>query len=344
MRERLDIDHRESCRIHVGVGLGEELADFVRGRGVDRIAVVADPAVAARARALGERLGAAVVLEVPGGEAAKSLGRMAELAEAIFAAGLSRRSMIVAVGGGVVCDLAGFLAAIYMRGVDAVFVPTTLLGMVDAAVGGKNGVHLDDHKNLLGTIRQPVAVFADLEALATLPGARRGEGLVEVLKMAAMLDAAAFEELERLAPELVAGDREALGFAVSTGIRLKMEVVAADARESGRRMLLNFGHTVGHALETATNFRLSHGEAVAVGMVIECRMVGSPLGPRLRTLLDAIGVDSRWPVDCDRDRIWRLMTRDKKASGGVVLVAAPRALGRGDVVEVGPEDLARARP
>ena len=252
------------------------------------------------------------------GEAAKTLATVEELCRGFAAWGLTRRDCVVAVGGGVVTDTAGFAAACYHRGVPVVHVTTTLLGMVDAAIGGKTGVNLPEGKNLVGAFWQPAAVLCDLDALATLSERELRSGCGEMAKYA-------FLGL----PDLTELDMEA---AVAACARLKGEVVAADEREAvgggrpGRRALLNYGHTLAHALEVDGAFDLRHGEAVAIGLVFAARLaarLGRIDDARVdehRRVVASYGLAADVPPGRDPDRLVALMGRDKKAVDGMTFV------------------------
>jgi len=207
------------------------------------------------------------VLLFPGGEARKRIAEVEDLAEKMMQAGGDRSSVVVAFGGGIVNDTGGFLAAIFMRGVSLIQVPTTLLAQVDAAVGGKTGVNLVSGKNLLGSFHQPLAVLIDPDVLATLPSREYRAGLYEIIKCGVIRDAELFGLLDESADEVLAQHPELVERVISGAVRIKADVVSADEREGGQRRILNFGHTVGHALEAETGYtRFLHGEAVAFGM------------------------------------------------------------------------------
>jgi 3-dehydroquinate synthase len=207
------------------------------------------------------------VLFFPGGESRKRLAELETLADQMIEAGGDRSSVIVAFGGGIVGDVAGFLAAAFMRGIPVIQVPTTLLAQVDAAVGGKTGVNLVSGKNLLGSFHQPLAVLIDPEVLKTLPEREYRAGLYEIIKCGVIRDAALFAMLDRKSEAVLAQEPAAVEQAIAAAVRIKAEVVSADEREGDLRRILNFGHTVGHALEAETRYeRLLHGEAVAFGM------------------------------------------------------------------------------
>jgi 3-dehydroquinate synthase len=313
--------------------------------GAAAAAVVSSRPVAAVARRVGRALGrrglATHQLEVPAGEEAKRLAVVAGLYERLAAVPTRRPDPVVAVGGGATTDVAGFAAATWLRGVPLVNVPTTVLGMVDAAVGGKTGVDLDAGKNLVGAFHQPVAVVADLDTVAGLPAAEVRSGLAEVAKAGLAGDPALAEALARSAGPAVAADPEALAPLVEGAVRVKAAVVGADEREDAAdgpgRLVLNYGHTLGHALERLAGYRgLRHGEAVALGMVFAAR-VAEAVGlarPGLAAghveLLAALGLPVGG-VRLDPDQALAAMATDKKHRGGLRLVLL-RAPGQPEVV------------
>jgi 3-dehydroquinate synthase len=283
-------------------------------------------------------------LVLPAGEQEKNLARYGEALSALAAAGASRDATVIALGGGVVGDLAGFAAATWMRGVRFVQLPTTLLAMVDSSVGGKTAVDLAQGKNLVGAFHQPAAVFADTATLATLPSRELRAGLAEVVKAAAIADAGFFAWLEANAEDLIAGDEALLEHAIATSIAFKAGVVARDETERGERMLLNFGHTFGHAIETAQGYGgLLHGEAVAVGMLLAAALA-SALGrapaadaQRLRGLLARLGLPTELPAGLEPAALLAHMRLDKKALSGTPRLVLWRGVGHAEVVADVPE-------
>ncbi len=261
---------------------------------------------------------------VPDGERSKSIAMATRLYRAFLRAGLDRSSTVIALGGGVVGDLAGFAAATFLRGVPFVVAPTTLLAQVDASVGGKTAVNLSEGKNLVGAFHQPRLVIADTRTLRTLSEREFRSGLAEVVKVAAALDAPLFRRMERDAEAILARDESVIAALVARAVRWKVRLVAEDERDvTGRRALLNYGHTVGHALETATGFRaLRHGEAVAVGIVAASRLAArmgllAEAGAlRQQALIARFGLPTRVPRGLEVDRILALIGRDKKATAG----------------------------
>jgi len=256
------------------------------------------------------------VAEIPAGEASKNVATYADAVGRLARMGLTRDGALFALGGGVVGDLGGFVAATYMRGVDLVMLPTSLLAMVDSAVGGKTGLDLPEGKNLVGAFVRPLLVAADPGWLRTLPEAEVSNGLAEVVKMGLLAGGRFFEDLD-LIPAARAGDADALRALILHSIRFKAEVVAEDEREGGRRAILNYGHTIGHALEAAAGFALPHGSAVAAGMVAEATISRDHFGTDLtdlhERLLESAGLPRRSP-GIDAEAALLAMSRDKKRS------------------------------
>jgi 3-dehydroquinate synthase len=287
--------------------------------------------------AAGFPAGALHRLEIPPGEGEKTRERWARLTDELLALGCGRDTTLVALGGGVIGDLVGFTAATFMRGVPVVQAPTTLLAMVDASVGGKTAVDVPAGKNLVGAFHPPAAVVADPLTLATLPDAERRAGLAEVLKHGVIADAGYLRRTLELLPVLL--DPAASGSAemvevLARSIEIKAAVVAADEREDGVRKILNFGHTLGHAVETLSDYRLLHGEAVAIGMVLESRLAGM-LGvaepgtaTRVEEAVRAAGLPASLPAGMAAEAVVAATRTDKKARRGMVEYALPHAVGR----------------
>jgi len=327
--------------IWIGAGL---LAEPARWRGALRgrhVLVVTNQTVAPlyleRVQAGLDGLDHAALV-LPDGEAHKTLASAGRVLEALAALGASRDAAVVALGGGVVGDLAGFAAACWMRGIDFVQMPTTLLAMVDSSVGGKTGVNLPAGKNLVGAFHQPRAVVADTATLATLPEREYRAGLAEVVKYGAIGDAAFFAWLEAQAGALAAREVATLDAAIAASCRHKAGVVARDEHEHGERALLNFGHTFGHALEAEAGYgTLLHGEAVAIGMALAARL-SADLGrapradaERLERLLGALGLPVAPPAG-DPARLLERMRLDKKNLSGRLRLILWRGVGRAEIV------------
>jgi 3-dehydroquinate synthase len=273
------------------------------------------------------------------GEAHKTFANIGLTLDALAKLGATRDACIIALGGGVVGDMAGFAAACWMRGIDFIQMPTTLLAMVDSSVGGKTGVNLPAGKNLVGAFHQPRAVFADIDTLITLPDREYLAGLAEVVKGAAIGDEPFFHWLEHNADRLAARDNDALLEAIACKVRYKAGVVARDETEQGERALLNLGHTFGHALETAGHYKtLLHGEGVAVGMLLAAQL-SERLGmsepaetTRLHALLHALGLPTAIPAGMEADQLLALMRLDKKNTAGSLRLILWRGIGRAEIV------------
>lgn len=278
-------------------------------------------------------------LLIEDGEQFKSLEQANRVFDALAALGANRDATIIALGGGVIGDLAGFSAACWMRGIDFLQMPTTLLAMVDSSVGGKTGVNLVAGKNLVGAFHQPQAVVIDTATLATLPDREYAAGLAEVIKYGALGDARFFNWLETNAVALLHRDDDVVGEAIAASCRHKASVVARDEREEGERALLNFGHTFGHALEAEAGYgTLLHGEAVAIGMMLAARL-SSELGmadvadsARLQKLLHECVLPTAIPAGHSVERLIQRMRLDKKNVGGTLRLILWRGIGRAEVV------------
>lgn len=256
----------------------------------------------------------------PAGEPSKTREEWARLTDVLLAAGLGRDACLVAVGGGVTTDLGGFVAATYLRGIPVIQVPTSYLAMIDASVGGKTGVDVDAGKNLVGAFHPPAAVVADTELLATLPERERREGLVEAVKHGAILDRAHLETLLERRAALLDADAEAASEIVLASVALKARVVSEDEREGGYRQILNFGHTIGHAVEAASGYALGHGSAVGLGMLAEAE-IGEAMGvtesgtrDRLEEILSGLVTAPGSSVRLDR--VLGFLGQDKKVRRG----------------------------
>ena len=325
-----------SYPIHIGAGLIDRPELYaVHGAAAIVTNEVVAPLYLARVRKAIESTGARVVeIAVPDGEQAKGWEVLNLVFDRLLQARLGRDAVIVALGGGVVGDLAGFAAATYQRGIDFIQVPTTLLAQVDSSVGGKTAINHPLGKNMIGAFHQPRAVISDVATLDTLPERELRAGLAEVIKHGVALDAPFVEWLEQNMEKLLARDRAALAHAVRRSCELKAAIVAADERESGVRAHLNFGHTFGHAIEAATGFGpWLHGEAVATGMVIaaelsvRAKLLRPAEAARIRALVARAGLPVRPPALAP-ERWHELMSHDKKAAGGRTRFIVLEALGR----------------
>lgn len=319
--------------------LGSRIAPLARGRAAvvtdETVAALHGPSALSALEAAGLR---ARLLTVPPGEGSKSFAELERVLDRLAAFGLDRTDLVIALGGGVVGDLAGLAAALYMRGIDFVQVPTTLLAQVDSSVGGKTAIDTPRGKNLVGAFHQPRLVVADIDLLSTLPERQVRSGWAEVLKHGLICDVAFFDWLAGEGAAGASGDPAALERAVVRSVQIKSAIVGEDEKEAGRRALLNLGHTFGHALEAELDFdetRLTHGEAVALGCVLAFRysaaegfcptgdaerVVGAVAAAGLPTSLDQVG-------SFDADALLKRMAGDKKAEGGRLTLVLARGIG-----------------
>ena len=340
-----------SYPIHIGAGLLQRVELFAPHVEARRAALITNETVApfyadrleATLRAAGAR-NQRIVL--PDGESFKTLATLNRVFDALLESSADRRTVIVALGGGVIGDIAGFAAATYQRGIDYIQVPTTLLAQVDSSVGGKTAVNHALGKNMIGAFHQPVAVIADTETLGTLPKRELAAGLAEVVKHGVIRDAAFFDWIEANAAALRSRDPDALAHAIRRSCEIKAQVVAEDEREMGARALLNFGHTFGHAIESSLGYgKWLHGEAVAAGMVLAAQFsvgqgrIEAPAAERLTHVLETLGL----PVKAPRISLehWlEFMGRDKKNRGGGITLILLDALGRASVAkDTSPADI-----
>ena len=326
--------------IHVGAGLIDEAGLYTPHVRERRVAIVTNPVVAPlyleRVRTALARAGARASLPilVDDGEQAKGWPGLDRVVDALLEAKLGRDALVVALGGGVVGDLAGFAAAVFQRGVPFLQVPTTLLAQVDSSVGGKTAINHARGKNMVGAFHQPMAVVADVAVLDTLPERELRAGIAEVIKHGFILDAAFVAWLEDNVDRLLARDRAALTHAVLRSCELKAQVVGADEKEAGLRAILNFGHTFGHAIEAGVGYgEWLHGEAVGTGMVmaaelsVRAGLLGRQDAERVKRLIERAGLPMRGPR-MTADRYLELMQVDKKAAAGKIRFVLLEALGR----------------
>jgi 3-dehydroquinate synthase len=343
-----------SYPIHIGEGIVGRLGEWFAERNLSRrspLMIISDQAVAdlhlPRVRDVLEEAGYRVATAVvPSGETSKSLAMLEKLAGEALKAGLDRRSAIVALGGGVVGDLAGFVAASYMRGIRYVQMPTTILAH-DSSVGGKVAVNHPLAKNIIGAFHQPEMVVFELSFLRTLPEREIRNGYAEVIKHGLIADAAFFRWIDEQADRLLALEPAAVEHALLTGCRIKADIVSADEREEGLRAILNVGHTIGHALEAVAGYgELLHGEAIAIGMAGETLLAvhyGCPESVHRETVrvLRKFGLPVSLPAGIDPDRVLEAMGHDKKFREGKAVFALPTELGAAAVREGVPAGLVR---
>ena len=324
--------------VRIGTGLLASIAQQTGGN-ASRVFVVTSPEID---RLWGDAARASfnqpvVTLHVPAGEQHKRFATLERLCEELAEHGADRDTLLIALGGGVLGDLVGFLAAVYMRGIRFVQVPTTLLAQVDSSVGGKTGLNLRAGKNLAGSFHHPIAVFADIDTLATLPARELRSGLQESVKAGVIRDAELFAYMEANADEIIAGDPAMLAHVIEASVRIKAQVVEADERESGLRMILNFGHTIGHAIEAATHYNgLLHGEAIGWGMIAAVQLAvarGALAQEDASRIMRLIHACTDLPAfNATAQQLVVLTDSDKKKRSGTLSFVLPTGIGTVQVV------------
>jgi len=285
------------------------------------------------------------LLSFPPGESAKNMEIVLQLCQQLIARGFDRKSLLITVGGGVVGDVAGFAAAIFMRGIPYIQVPTTLLAQVDSAIGGKTGVDLPSGKNLLGAFHQPLLVVSDPDVLVTLPVEARREGFAEIIKAALIADSELFSLLENEGTHLLANAKDVLETIIFKAAEVKCRVVSQDEHESGLRRILNFGHTLGHALEAASQYSLTHGQAVAAGMGVAIRFSQKWAGldqdeaDRALRLIQRLGLPTGLPGDIASDSLLSALEKDKKIQGNICHFVLISKIGQAVIRPITVEEL-----
>jgi 3-dehydroquinate synthase len=342
-RVSLKLD-RNRYDIHIGPGALGQAGRWLEESGLGgKLVIITNPIVnelygGSLKQQLAKGGAEVVVLEVPDGEEQKSLETAGRLYHELTSHHVERTTPILALGGGVIGDLAGFVAATYLRGVPLVPIPTTLLAQVDSSLGGKVAVNHGQLKNQVGAFYQPRLVISDTDTLKTLPPPELTNGLAEVIKSAAIRDSGFFAYLEANMERIKALDGGVLEEVVFRSAHIKAEVVAKDEKDTGLRGILNYGHTIGHALETASDFGLGHGEAVAIGMLaagrISCQMGLLQSGEldRLKRLVEKAGLPARMPA-LDLARLTAAMTHDKKISGGKIRMVLLKSIGSAAITD-----------
>jgi 3-dehydroquinate synthase len=344
---RIQVGGEQPYEVIVGIGVLGALPELV-GKRAQTVAVIHAAGLGAIARPACRVLADAglsvAVTEIPDGEAAKDVAVAARLWSWLAASHVTRSDCVVGIGGGAATDLAGFAAASWLRGVPVVLVPTTLLGMVDAAVGGKTAIDIPEGKNLVGAFHPPAGVLADLAVLESLPSAEYVSGLAEVIKAGFIADPAILDLIEADPEGAVVPHGQHARELVERAVRMKAQVVTADLREAGRREMLNYGHTLGHAIELVERYQIRHGEAVAIGMVYAAelaRLAGrldAPTLRRHRSVLTAVGLPTTflpgaWPA------LRKAMAVDKKSRGARMRFVVLEGPARPAILDDPPEGL-----
>lgn len=322
-----------ACTVYLHASL-EALADIAQGR----LIVVTDTHVQAAHSA---KLAAYTCIVIPAGEPYKHQGTVDSIIAQLIELGADRKTCLVGVGGGVVTDITGYVASIYMRGISFGFVPTTVLAMVDAALGGKNGIDVGLYKNMVGCFRQPAFILYDTALLQTLPDGEWINGFAEIIKHACIKDAALFDWLTAHQWQDFKADATLAAELIARNIAIKAAVVLNDEKEAGERKLLNFGHTLGHAIENL--YQLPHGHAVSIGMVAACRLseeiqgLASADKERVVQLLQQYGLPTQ--LDFNKQQAMTILLKDKKQAAGTVHFILLSAIGKAEIVPIGIEQL-----
>ena len=298
---------------------------------VDLVVVLYDKALESIANRIADLFSGAALIAVPSGEGSKSLLQVERIVQDMLIKQASRRSVVINVGGGVLTDIGGFVASIYMRGIRFIHVPTSLLCMTDAAIGGTTSVNIGPVKNMVGTVCHPEAIVIDTDVLAGLPDEMLSDGMVEVVKMAAILNSEFFGWLEENMERVLGREEKALNICIQNAVRMKTEAMTKCDLDDEVRLYLNFGHTVGHAIEALSKLSLSHGKAVSIGMVCEMKIADSADFDRIVHLLEELGMPLDIPLTMNTHQLWDIMLNDKKTVGGDVRIAVPDTIGSGSV-------------
>jgi 3-dehydroquinate synthase len=350
---RVELGER-SYDISIGSNSLDNIGDALKSLNLSpKVAVVSNPTVL---ELYGERVSNSIkeagfdllTVTIPDGEEYKDLLRLHHIYDELLSYKLDRSSALIALGGGVIGDMTGFAASTYMRGIAYIQVPTTLLAQVDSSVGGKTGVNHKLGKNMIGTFWQPRLVWVDIETLRTLPKKELLAGLAEVIKYGVIYDRELFDFLADNRDRILGLDSEALTHIVQRSCEIKAEVVAKDERETGLRAILNFGHTIGHAIETVTEYkRFLHGEAVAIGMCLEARLsrmlnlIDEGQVSRIKEVIDSYGLPSEKPANINAHSIFLSMQLDKKAVAGELKFILPEKIGSVRIYKGVSEELLR---
>jgi len=326
--------------IIIGHGAISELENILDSlQPIDSVVILFDEHVRELAKKVNEIVEAKEMVSVTPGEHSKTIEEVKRISQKLLEIGMNRNSLLINVGGGMITDLAGFVASIYMRGIRCIHVPTTLLCMTDAAIGGKTGVDLGEAKNIIGHYHHPSAVIEDISFLTSLPQKHLQDGVVEVIKIATMLDKQFFSFLEDNLEKILNHDPETLEQCIRHAVELKVSVIEKDEKDSSTRLFLNFGHTVGHALEAASSFSITHGEAVGIGMIAEMKIANSPDIERVQNLLERTGVSTAIPKEFSSETLIQLMQNDKKNISNDIRMTVPKMLGEGEIRDFDPSTL-----
>ena len=334
---KIHVETGKAYDVLVEKGISRQISKLIESEKYDKIAVITDEKVGKLyADKIASEVNAVAVLTFPCGEKHKTMDTVSDLLEKLARLKLTRGDLIVALGGGIVGDVAGFTAACFLRGIKFVQIPTTLLAMVDSSVGGKTGVNLTSGKNLAGAFHQPSAVLCDSEFLKTLPDEEIKNGLGEVIKYGCIEDKSLFETLEK-------GGLDNIDEIIARCVSIKADIVSRDEFDNGDRQKLNFGHTLGHAVEKATDFKIPHGQAVGIGMVLITRwaeekgLTKKGCANRIQNLLEKLGMP--YEIDVDIKSLWQITSNDKKKRGKKLTLVIIKDIGESYLYETDADKL-----
>lgn len=335
------------CEVRIERGIIRRAGEIVKGLEPFKVCIITDKNVSKQwlPKILSSMDSSRVeteVIELEPGEQSKGLETVESIWTFLIENGFTRKSLLIGLGGGVICDLTGFAASTFMRGVDFVLIPTTLLSQVDASIGGKTGIDFEG-KNIIGTFHQPKMVLTDPEILTTLERGETVNGIAELIKYGIIWDEKLFSFLEENLRGLISLKNNVADRAIESGAKIKMEVVERDEKERGLRRILNFGHTIGHALELLSDYKITHGEAVALGMIAECAVAERVTGfgregrERVDKIVRKIGINPE--IRFQPEDVIRAIKRDKKACRGRNVFVLPKKIGDVEIKEVGDEEI-----
>jgi 3-dehydroquinate synthase len=327
----------EEYEILIGESLAPSLIDIVKNKFHDhKIVVITEDSVKTKCSSFLNALSSLspLVISIPPGEKSKSREKKDEIEKTMFESKLGKDTLVISLGGGVICDLAGFVASTFNRGIPIIHVPTTLLAMCDASIGGKTGINNSFGKNLIGTIYQPEAIIISLDILDTLPEVEFKNGLAEIIKIACVLDKELFIFLEKNIQKIKNRDKDTTEYIIKRAIELKKEIVEKDIHENGLRQVLNFGHTIGHGIESLSSFKIKHGFCVSIGMAVESSiavMENKLDGNEQKiivALLTAFGLPTQIPNDISTENILEKMILDKKTKSNIPRFVMIKSIGK----------------
>lgn len=310
---------------------------------VRSVIVLYDKGVEGIAQRISGLLPGSQMIAVAQGEDSKCVQQVERIAQDMLLKKANRSTLLICVGGGMLTDLGGFLAAVFMRGIAHMQVPTTLMGMADAAIGGDAVINVGRLKNVLGTVWHPRAVVVDTDILGGLQAQPFNRGMIEVVKTAAMLDREFFGWLEENIFRVLDREESAIETCLGNAVRLKIDTAGKDEHGINHRLLLHFGHTVGHAVEALSQFTVSHGEAVSIGMVSEMEMMGTKDRDRILKLMETLDLPMSIPLEMDGNALWEIMLNDRKVVDGNVRISAPKQIGGGEVAVITKEQFLHSR-